>query len=85
MRLDKFLKVSRVIKRRTVATEACSKGRVSIGGKVAKPSTAVKLNDIIKVAFGDRAFTFKVIDIADTAKKQDAKLMYEIIEGTDES
>ena len=85
MRLDKYLKVSRVIKRRTIATEACSKGRVSIGDKVAKPSTAVKTNDIIKVAFGDNCFTFKVLDISDTAKKQDAKLMYEVLTGNDES
>ena len=75
MRLDKFLKVSRVIKRRTVATEACSGGRVSINDKVCKPSANVKVGDIIKVAFGDNIFTFK----------ENANLMYEILGGNDES
>lgn len=85
MRLDKYLKVSRVIKRRTVANEACDNGRVSINGRGAKSCTTVKVNDIIAISFGDKVFTFKIIDINDTAKKQDAGLMYEIMGGSDES
>ncbi len=85
MRLDKFLKVSRVIKRRTVATEACSGGRVSINDKVCKPSANVKVGDIIKVAFGDNIFTFKVLKTDEVTKKENANLMYEILGGNDES
>lgn len=85
MRLDKYLKVSRVIKRRTVACEACNSGRVSINDKVAKPSANIKVGDIIKVAFGDNIFTFRVLDTNEVAKKDQAKLMYEILGGSDES
>ncbi len=85
MRLDKFLKVSRVIKRRTVAAEACSGGRVSINDKVCKPSANVKVGDIIKVAFGDNIFTFKVLKTDEVTKKENANLMYEILGGNDES
>ncbi len=85
MRLDKFLKVSRVIKRRTVAADACSDGRVSINDKVCKPSATVKVGDIIKVAFGDNVFCFKVLKTEETTKKENASLMYEILGGKDES
>lgn len=85
MRLDKFLKVSRVIKRRTVAAEACSNGRVSVNDKIAKPGSTVKNGDIITVSFGDKKFSFKVLDVNETAKKQEAGLMYEILSGNDES
>ena len=85
MRLDKYLKVSRVIKRRTVACEACQNGRVSINSKVAKPSAVVKVGDIISVAFGDNTFQFKVISTNEYAKKADATEMYEILGGNDES
>lgn len=85
MRLDKFLKVSRVIKRRAVACEACSGGRVSINDKVSKPSANVKIGDIIKVAFGDNTFCFKVLSVDEVVKKDQATQMYEIIGGQDES
>lgn len=85
MRLDKFLKVSRVIKRRTVASDACQDGRVSINDKVSKPSANVKIGDIIKVAFGDNIFCFKVLKTDEVTKKEDASLMYEILGGNDES
>lgn len=79
MRLDKFLKVSRVIKRRTIANEACDTGRVSINDRVAKAGTQVKVGDIVKVTFGDKTFSFKILSVAETVKKQDTGLMYEII------
>ena len=81
MRLDKFLKVSRIIKRRTVANEACSAGRVSINDKVAKPSTDVKEGDIISIRFGERLFTAEIIDVREYATKQNADDMYRIISG----
>lgn len=59
MRLDKYLKVARIIKRRTVANEACSKERVSVNGKEAKPSKEVKVGDVVTVSFGDNKFTFR--------------------------
>ncbi len=76
MRLDKYLKVSRLIKRRTVANEACDAGRVSINGKAAKASTAVKEGDIIEIAFGNRTVKAEVLKIADTSKKEEAKEMF---------
>jgi ribosomal 50S subunit-recycling heat shock protein len=79
MRLDKYLKVSRIIKRRTVAKEACESGRVFINGKVAKPSTDVNENDIIEVKFAKGTLKAKVVNITHHALKSDAKLMYEII------
>jgi ribosomal 50S subunit-recycling heat shock protein len=79
MRLDKYLKVSRIIKRRTVAKEACESGRVFINGKVAKPSTDVNENDIIEVKFAKGTLKAKVVNITQRALKSDAKLMYEII------
>ncbi len=85
MRLDKFLKVSRVIKRRTVASDACQDGRVSINDKVSKPGANVKIGDIIKVTFGDNIFCFKVLKTDEVTKKEDASLMYEILGGSDES
>lgn len=85
MRLDKFLKVSRVIKRRTVAADACSEGRVCINDKVSKPSANVKVGDVIKVAFGDNVFCFKVLKTDEVAKKENASQMFEILGGHDES
>lgn len=72
MRLDKFLKVSRIIKRRTVANEACDAGRVKINDKVAKASAEVKVGDIIKVQFGSRPVRVEVLNIQDTTKKEEA-------------
>lgn len=85
MRLDKFLKVSRVIKRRTVAAEACDDGRVSINGKVCKPSANVKIGDIVKVAFGDNVLSFMVLKTDEVTKKEDASQMFKILGGQDES
>ncbi len=73
MRLDKFLKVSRLIKRRTIANEACEGGRVSINEKVAKPSTDVKIGDIIEIRFGSKSVKVEVLDIQETVRKDDAK------------
>ena len=82
MRLDKFLKVSRLIKRRTVANEACDGERVSVNGKNAKASYDVKIGDMITVTFGTRSVTVKVLEIKDTTKKSEASGMYEIISET---
>ena len=76
MRLDKFLKVSRLIKRRTVANEACDAGRVLVNGKVAKASVNVKLGDIIEIMFGTKAVKVEVLQIADTTKKEEAKELF---------
>ena len=76
MRLDKYLKVSRIIKRRTVANEACSGGRVTLNGKVAKPGAEVKPGDIIEVAFGQRSLKVEVLSVSETAAKADAPAMY---------
>ncbi len=80
MRLDKFPKVSRIIKRRTVANDACDAEHVTVNGKPAKASYAVKENDVIEVTFGQRTLKFRVKDVREYAKKDDASEMYEIIE-----
>jgi len=80
MRLDKFLKVSRIIKRRTVANEACDTEHVTVNGKSAKASYDVKENDIIEIKFGERTLKVKVLDIKDHVLKADAALMYEVIQ-----
>lgn len=79
MRLDKFLKVSRIIKRRTVANEACDAGRVTVNGKVARASYDVKISDVIEIAFGSRNVKIEVLDVNDTVKKEAAALMYRVI------
>ena len=84
MRLDKYLKVSRIIKRRTVAKEACESGRVIINGKVAKPSNDIKEGDIIEILFGNRTLKERVINIAEHVRKENAKEMYEILEGEED-
>ena len=76
MRLDKFLKVSRLIKRRTVANEACDAGRVLVGGKPAKASLNVKQGDIIEIHFGTSSVKVEVLDVAETVKKEEAKELY---------
>ena len=83
MRLDKFLKVSRLIKRRTVANEACDAARVSVNGKAAKASYTVKIGDEITVAFGTKSITVRVIELKDTTKKAEAAGMYEIVSESD--
>ncbi len=79
MRLDKYLKVSRIIKRRTVANEACDNEHVSINGKPAKASAEVRLGDIIEVRYGSRTLKVRVTAITDSTKKSDAAEMYEVI------
>lgn len=76
MRLDKFLKVSRLIKRRTVANEACDAGRVSVNGKPAKASANVKEGDVIEIGFGTKAVKVEVLCVQETVKKDDAKELY---------
>ena len=76
MRLDKYLKVSRLIKRRTVANEACDAGRVAVNGKPARASYDVKVGDVIEIAFGNRTVKAEVLKIADTSKKEEAKEMF---------
>lgn len=80
MRLDKFLKVSRIIKRRTVANEACSGGRVSINGKVAKPAAAVKEGDELEIRFGNRVGKYKILSVKETVRKENAQDMYQVLE-----
>ena len=79
MRLDKYLKVSRLIKRRTVANEACDAGRILVGGKPARASYEVKCGDVIEVALGARSVKARVMRITEYAKKDDATEMYELI------
>jgi ribosomal 50S subunit-recycling heat shock protein len=85
MRLDKYLKVSRIIKRRTVAKEACEGGRVSINGKVAKPGTEVKEEDIIEIRYADRSLRAKILNISEHVTKDNAKNMYEILAGEEDT
>ena len=79
MRLDKYLKVARIIKRRTVANEACDASHVSVNGKPAKASYDVKIGDVIEVGFGSRVMRVRVLDVKDSTKKADAAEMYEVI------
>lgn len=79
MRLDKYLKVSRLIKRRTVANDACDAGRVMVNDKVVKASYDVKLGDVIEISFGNKSVKVKVTIIADSTKKEDAKEMFEYL------
>lgn len=76
MRLDKYLKVSRIIKRRTIANEACDAGRVEVNGKVAKAGLEVKEGDIIEIKFGNNTTKVQVLSIKETVRKDDANLMY---------
>ena len=79
MRLDKFLKVSRLIKRRTVANEACDAGRVLVNGKTAKASVKVKPGDVIEIQFGTRTVKVEVLDLQETTKKEEAKGLFRYI------
>ena len=80
MRLDKYLKVSRIIKRRTVANEACSGGRVEINGKVAKPGADVKPGDRLTIRFGEHIGAYEVLSVAETVRKEDADKLYRILQ-----
>lgn len=79
MRLDKYLKVSRLIKRRTVANEACDNGRIMVNGKVAKASCEVKVGDIITIAFGNKEESVEVLDISETVKKDEARELFKYL------
>jgi len=76
MRLDKFLKVSRIIKRRTVANEACDAGKVSVGGRPVKAGYDVKIGDVIEIAFGQKTAKVEVLALTESTKKEDAAAMY---------
>ena len=80
MRLDKYLKVSRIIKRRIVANEACDAGRVSVNGRTVKASYDVKVGDILEIAFGSRTVKAEVVSVQEVVRKDDAALLYRIIE-----
>ena len=80
MRLDKYLKVSRIIKRRTVAKEACDGGRVSINGKTAKAGAEVKENDVIEIRFGSRVGRYMITDVREVVRKENAAEMYRVLE-----
>ena len=79
MRLDKFLKLSRILKRRTVAQEACDGGKVSVNGRAGKSGTKLKVGDVVEITFGSSTLKFKVLELNEKAGKLDAGLMYEIL------
>lgn len=79
MRLDKYLKVSRIIKRRTIAKEVADKGRIKVNGILAKSSTDLKIDDQIEIRFGNKLLTVKVLEMKDSTKKEDALKMYQIL------
>ncbi|MBQ8885618.1 MAG: RNA-binding S4 domain-containing protein [Clostridia bacterium] len=79
MRIDKFLKVSRILKRRTVAQEACEASKVVINGKTAKPSTAVKIGDVVEILYSTGTLKFRVLNIKETVKKEEAASLYEVL------
>lgn len=79
MRLDKYLKVSRLIKRRTVANEACDAGRVLLNGKTAKASANVTVGDVIEIGFGTRSVKVEVLDVQETTKKDEAKELFKYL------
>ncbi len=80
MRLDKYLKVSRIIRRRTVANEACSGGRVSLNGKTAKPGADVKPGDILTIRFGEHVGKYEILSVAETVRKDSAGDLYRVLE-----
>ena len=82
MRLDKYLKVSRIIKRRPVAKEVADKGRIKVNGILAKSSADLKINDEIEIRFGNKILLVRVLEMKDSTKKEDATKMYEIIKET---
>ncbi len=79
MRLDKYLKVSRIIKRRTIANEACDSGRVMLNDKVARASAEVKVGDIVEIAFGTKSVKVRITSIQETTRKDEAKEMFEYL------
>ena len=85
MRLDKYLKVSRIIKRRTVAKEACDGGRVSINGKAAKAGAEVKEGDVLEIRFGVRLGRYQITDVREVVRKESAAEMYRVLEEDEET
>lgn len=79
MRIDKFLKISRILKRRTVAQEACGEEKVIVNGKPAKPSCAVKVGDVVEILYFSGSFKFRVLEIKEFVKKDEASKLYEVI------
>ena len=82
MRLDKFLKVSRIIKRRTIAGEACDKQRVSVNGNTAKAGKDIKVGDVIEIRFGGSTLKARILKVSEAARKEEAESMYEVLEET---
>ena len=81
MRLDKYLKVSRIIKRRTVANDACDAAHATVNGRPAKASYDVKVGDVVEITFGARTLKIRVLDVKETVGKNDASQLYEVIDG----
>lgn len=79
MRIDKFLKVSRIIKRRTVANDACDASHISVNGRVVKASYDVKEGDIVVITFGERRLKIKILDVKEAVRKNDASTLYEVL------
>ena len=79
MRIDKFLKVSRILKRRTVAQEACTEEKVVVNGKAAKPSTKIKIGDFVEILYSTGVLKFRILNIKETVKKEEAASLYEVI------
>lgn len=79
MRIDKFLKISRIVKRRTLAEEACEKGKVCVNGREVKPGHRIKCGDVVEVSFSGGAVKFRIKDIRETVKKDEAQSLYEIL------
>ena len=84
MRLDKYLKVSRIIKRRTVAKEASEGGRVTINGKTAKTSSEVAPGDVLEIRFGEKMARYRVLSVAETVRKEEAGALYELLSGEED-
>ncbi|MBP5466089.1 MAG: RNA-binding S4 domain-containing protein [Clostridia bacterium] len=81
MRIDKFLKISRILKRRTLAQEACDGGRVKVNGRAVKPSHEIKVGDVVDVGFNSGTVTFEILEIKETVKKEEAEKLYRVING----
>ena len=81
MRLDKYLKNSRIVKRRTIANEACDAGRVTVNGKAAKAGYEVKIGDIVEIRFGDKMTRFEVTGVVENPRKEEAQELYKMLEG----
>ncbi|HAS73955.1 MAG TPA: RNA-binding protein [Clostridiales bacterium UBA8960] len=79
MRIDKYLKNARLIKRRTIAKEACDQGRILVDGKIAKPGTEVKVGDAVEIKFGDKSTSIRILALDDHVSKDGAKLLYEVL------